>query len=77
MANLARPISLSVIDGKKTKRSNREIEQRMKNEEVLRVAKDKLLPPSWLGKIAKKEFQYIVEEKQEKNQNQTPAPSES
>lgn len=64
MANLARPISLSIIDGKKPKRSNREIEQRIKNEEALRVAKDKLLPPSWLGKIAKKEFQYIVEETQ-------------
>ena len=64
MANLARPISLSVIDGKKPKRSSKEIAQRQANEEALRVAKDKLLPPSWLGKIAKKEFQYIVEETQ-------------
>lgn len=64
MANLARPISLSVIEGKKQKRSNEEIRRRKENEKALKVAKDKLKPPSWLGKIAKKEFKYIVDETQ-------------
>ncbi len=64
MANSAVPISLRVIDGSKPKRSNEEIRRRKENEKALKVAKDKLKPPSWLGKIAKKEFKYIVEETQ-------------
>lgn len=64
MANAARPISLSIVDGKKPKRSRAEIQKRLDNEKALKVAKDKLKAPSWLGKIAKKEFKYIVDETQ-------------
>lgn len=64
MANAAKPINLSLLNGKKPKRSNDELRKRVENEEALRVAKDKLTPPSWLGKIAKREFKYIVEETQ-------------
>lgn len=62
MANSVVPINMRLIDGGKPKRSNEEIRRRKKNEKALKVAKDKLKPPSWLGKIAKKEFKYIVEE---------------
>ena len=62
MGNLAKPINLIVLNGKKSKRSNEEIRRRKENEKALKVAKDKLKPPSWLGKIAKKEFKYIVDE---------------
>lgn len=62
MAKAAQPISLSVLTGNAAKRSKAEIERRMKAEQALQVEKDKLKAPTWLGKVGKKEFKFIVDE---------------
>lgn len=62
MGRQAVPMNLKLINGDKPKRSNEEIERRLEKEKALRIARDRLKPPSWLGKVAKKEFKYIVEQ---------------
>ncbi|MBC9873686.1 phage terminase small subunit P27 family [Macrococcoides goetzii] len=65
MGNQAQPIELQLIKGNKNRRTKAEIEKRRKAEEALKAAKDKLKPPTWLDKGAKKEFRYIVNEMSE------------
>ncbi|UTH13303.1 phage terminase small subunit P27 family [Macrococcus equipercicus] len=62
MGNQAIPIGLQLIHGNKNRRTKDEIERRQKAEAALQAAKDKLKPPPWLDKGAKKEFKYIVSE---------------
>lgn len=65
MGNQAQPIDLQLIHGNKNRRTKAEIEKRKKAEEALKAAKDKLKPPTWLDKLAKKEFKYIVDQMSE------------
>ncbi|MBF0780503.1 MULTISPECIES: phage terminase small subunit P27 family [unclassified Granulicatella] len=62
MANTPVPIDLALLNGNTAKISKEEILRRKQSEKALKVAKDKLKPPIWLGKIAKKEFKYVVNE---------------
>lgn len=62
MAKNAVPLDLKLISGNKPKRSNDEINRRKKAEKALKVAKNKLKPPVWLGEIGQNEFKYIVSE---------------
>lgn len=59
------PIDLQLIHGNKNRRTKEEIERRRKAEAALQAARDKLKPPTWLDKVAKKEFRYIVSEMKE------------
>ncbi|WP_435918578.1 phage terminase small subunit P27 family [Macrococcus capreoli] len=65
MGNQAQPIELQLIHGNKNRRTKAEIEKRRKAEEALKASKDKLKPPTWLDKGAKKEFRYIINEMSE------------
>lgn len=60
MGKVASILSLSELDNKKPHRSNDEINKRKQVEKSLKIAKNKLKPPQWLGEIAKTEFKYIV-----------------
>ncbi|MBS4762120.1 phage terminase small subunit P27 family [Carnobacteriaceae bacterium zg-ZUI252] len=62
MARPAKPISLTVLHNNKRHLSNKEIDARTKAEESLKIAKNALKAPVWLGKIAKKEFNFIVKQ---------------
>lgn len=52
---------VSVMDGKKPHRSNKEIEKRKKNEQALNVGNDDIKPPTWLNSKAKKVFERTTE----------------
>lgn len=58
----AKPMALQILAGNNTRMTKEEIERRTSAENLLKVAKNKLKPPNWLGKIAKKEFKFIVDE---------------
>lgn len=62
MGKPAKQYSLTVLNSSKPHRSNVEIEERRRAEEQLKIAKDKLKPPVWLGKVGKKEFKFIVQQ---------------
>lgn len=62
MANVVKPITLSILTKEKPHRSNSELQARKKAENALKIAKNSLKPPKWLGKIAKNEFNYIVKQ---------------
>lgn len=58
----AKPINLQIFKENTAKMSKTDIEKRKKAEEALKVAKNRLKPPWWLGDIAAREFRYIVKE---------------
>lgn len=60
MARKAEPMSLKVLSGKRQGVSKEKLEARKSEENKLKLPKDKLKPPKWLGELAKKEFRYIV-----------------
>lgn len=62
MPNATKPIALSLLSNNKPHRSNLEISKRERSENALKVAKNSLKPPKWLGKIAKNEFNYVVKQ---------------
>lgn len=62
MANKAMSINLRLLDSEKPHLSNSEIEKRKKNENALKVAKNKLKAPSWLSDEGKQAFEYVVQE---------------
>lgn len=62
---MARPTK--PIEGCTGARTNAEKERRKENEEKLRGDNDKLKPPSYLTKEAKKIFKWIVKESKEAN----------
>lgn len=55
----ARPIE-SLLEHRRKHLTQAEIRQRKEAEEALRPPADKVRPPSWLGKAAKREFRRIV-----------------
>lgn len=61
----AAPMNLQMLKNNTGKLSKEKINRRKNAENLLKVAKDKLVPPKWLGKIAKDEFNYIVDETQD------------
>jgi P27 family predicted phage terminase small subunit len=61
MPNPSVPLNV-MISTKKPHRSNKELEDRKKNEEELQTSNDKVNPPTWLDTNAKKEFKKIVKE---------------
>jgi len=62
MPRKAMPIALHLIDGNKNRLTKAEIEARKSAEERLRPKDDKVKPPSWLSKEAKKVFKQIAKE---------------
>src|SRR5690606_2901432 len=62
MPRKAMPIALHLIDGNKNRLTKAEIEARKAAEERLRPKADKVKPPSWLSKEAKKVFKQIAKE---------------
>ena len=60
MAKRAKSIHLHLLD-KKKHLTKEEIAQRMEAEEALRPASDKVKPPTWLSKEAKKEFKFLAQ----------------
>lgn len=62
LAKQAIPISLQVLKNNTSRYTKSEINARTKAENSLKVAKNNLKPPKWLGKIAREEFKYIVKE---------------
>ena len=62
MPRKAMPIALHLIDGNKNRLTKAEIEARKAAEERLRPKDDKVKPPSWLSKQAKKVFREIVQD---------------
>ncbi len=61
MGRRAKSIDLAVIQGGKHY-TKKEIQKRQKNEQNLKVASNKIRPPKWLSKEAKKEFRKLVKE---------------
>lgn len=62
MPRKAMPIALHLIDGNKNRLTKAEIEARKTAEERLQPKADKVKPPSWLSKEAKKVFKQIAKE---------------
>lgn len=62
MGRRAKPIHLHVVEGNPNRLTKAEIEARMAAEARLRPASDKVRPPTWLGKEAKKIFRRLVKE---------------
>ena len=58
----AKPMLLQILNNNDTRMTKDEIEKRREAENLLKAAKDKLKPPNWLGKIARKEFKFIIDE---------------
>lgn len=61
MGRKAKPIALHLMEGKKHL-TKAEIERRLAGEQQFSVACDKVKPPAWLNKAAKKEFKRLVKE---------------
>lgn len=62
MGRRAKPIGLHVVGGNQSRLTKREIEERQEAEEKLTPNSDKVKPPTWLNKVAKKEFKRLAEE---------------
>lgn len=60
LARKTEPMSLKVLSGKRQGVSKQKLEARKQVESELKLPKDKLKPPKWLGDLAKKEFRFIV-----------------
>ena len=65
MTRKAMPIDLHLVSGNRSRKTKLEIEQRKKAEEAIRPQADKIGPPKWLGRDAKKEFKRLVSELQQ------------
>lgn len=61
MGRPAKPINLHVIDGKKHL-TKAELQARLEAEAQLRPPADRVKPPAWLGKRAKKLFRQLVKD---------------
>lgn len=61
MGRRAKPIELMLIQGKKHL-TKAEIQARRENEKKLRPKADKIKPPKWLSKEARKEFKRLAKE---------------
>lgn len=59
MSNPSIPLNI-ILNQKKSHYSNEYLEQRKVNEEKLKADDDKVTPPTWLSKNAKKQFKKIV-----------------
>ena len=59
MPNPAKSIGLQLLHGNKNHRTKKEIEQRSKNEEKLKLGHNNVKPPNWLDTTAKKEFKRL------------------
>lgn len=59
MGRRAKPVELLVLNGKKHL-TKREIAERQQAEEALRPSTDKLRPPQWLSKDARKEWRRVT-----------------
>jgi P27 family predicted phage terminase small subunit len=65
MGRKAKPIQLHLLEGNKNRLTKGEIEKRAEAEAKLKPKSDKVKPPAWLDKIAKKEFKRIAKELEE------------
>lgn len=65
MSRQAVPMNLQMLKNNSSRYTKKEINKRKNAENLLKAAKDKIIPPKWLGKIAKDEFNYIVSETQD------------
>lgn len=65
MGKQASPMSLQVLKNNSNRYTKSQINARKKAENSLKIAKNKLKPPKWLGEIATAEFRYIVKETQD------------
>jgi P27 family predicted phage terminase small subunit len=65
MGRKSKPIHLHLLEGNKNRLTKEEIEKRAEAEQRLKPKKDKIKPPSWLDKIAKKEFKRLAKELEE------------
>jgi len=61
----AKPIELHLVQGNPNRLTKAEIEARKEAENSMRPKADKVKPPKWLGKKAKREFKRIVKELEE------------
>lgn len=59
------PINLQVLNGNPNRLTKAEIEARQEAEKKIRAKNDKIRPPTWLDKLAKREFRKIVKEMEE------------
>ncbi len=60
MPRRAKSIHLHLLEGNKNRKTKDEINQRLKAEEALNPGADKVKPPMWLSKQAKKEFKFLA-----------------
>lgn len=65
MGRKAKPAKLHLVEGNKANISKSVLEARAENEARLRTWTDKVKPPKWLSKDAKREFKRIAKELQE------------
>lgn len=65
MGRNAKPVSLHLVGGNKSRKTKKELEERQAAEERLRPPADKVRPPTWLSKDAKKIFRRIVKDLEE------------
>lgn len=62
MGRAAKPIQLHLLEGNKNRLTKAEIDKRKKAEEQLNFKADKIKPPTWLRKEARKYFNRLVKE---------------
>ena len=62
MGRKAKPVDLQLVQGNPNRRTKKELHARKQAEEKLKPNSDRVKPPGWLGKQAKKEFRRIVKE---------------
>ncbi|API89424.1 terminase [Marinilactibacillus sp. 15R] len=62
MPQPAKSASLQLLHGNPNKKNTDELKKRAKAEEKMKMATDKIKPPSWLDALGKKTFAFIQEE---------------
>ena len=62
MGRRAKSIHLHLLEGNKNRKTKEEINQRLEAEKSLDPGSDKVKPPTWLCKEAKKEFKFLSEQ---------------
>lgn len=60
MAQPAKSAKLQLLEGNPAKRNTDDLKRRAENEDKMKMSNDNVVPPSWLNKTAKQEFERLA-----------------
>lgn len=61
MAQPAKSARLQLLEGNPNRKTKKELEKRIENEEKMKMKSDSVNPPNWLNETGKKEFKRVSE----------------